>query len=281
MFQEWISWLPQHAGPRGPVVALGCAGVGLVLWVLGARLSRSIFTLVGVALGAWVGLRLPGWFGWEIDAMAIAIGGSLILGFAGYLLHTIWVGFMLGSLLAAAGTFIAWHPFFACKQPGAGAGWSVPTTIDWSGPTVTTLRELWQALPNTFARIVPYVASGSMAIGGLIAGFWPKLSRALAFSLLASALLVGGGVAWLMLARPQWLAYLPTDPQTQGIAMSILVVAGAVLQWALCPRTPQPQVSSGPKPVVDRWREQSARRRDVPDVVSKPRAPIKLKEARA
>jgi hypothetical protein len=96
MLQEWLARLPQDAGPRGLACALLMAVAGLVLWLVGARFSRSIFTLLGVAAGAWVGLRVPRWMGWEIDAMAIAIGGALVLGLAGYLavvagLHDVYV----------------------------------------------------------------------------------------------------------------------------------------------------------------------------------------------
>src|SRR5688572_17199937 len=119
--QALLTRLPPDAGGRAVALCGVVAVAGLFLWVIGARVSRSMFTLVGVAAGAWAGLHLPRWMGWEIDAMAVAIGGALVAGLAGYLLHMLWVGLTLGTLLASAGIFIAWH------RLAAGASWSMPT----------------------------------------------------------------------------------------------------------------------------------------------------------
>src|SRR5688572_12193485 len=104
MFHQLISWLPQDAATtRGLVIALAVAAAGLLLSVVGARFSRSVYALAAVAAGAWVGLRVPRWTGWELDVMATAIGGALVLGFSGYLLHRAWVGLTLGLMLASVG----------------------------------------------------------------------------------------------------------------------------------------------------------------------------------
>jgi hypothetical protein len=242
MLQEWLARLPQDIGPRGLMLALIAAGVGLVLWVVGARFSRSIFTLLGVAAGTWVGMRVPRWMGWEIDAMAVAIGGALVLGLIGYLLHIAWVGLTLGTLIAAASSFVVWHRL--------GGEWSMPA-FDPTQPATDTVRKLLPTIPMALRCTL----AGGLIAGGLLAWVWPKMGRVLAFSLLGSALLAGGGVVAVALGRPQWLGHLPTNTQTQGVALAILVVVGAAFQWALCPRVQKtdedPPKRRGPQDVKD------------------------------
>src|SRR4051812_5264697 len=83
-------------------------GAGLVLWAIGAKLSRSLFTLGFVAIGCLVGRRLPGIFSWQIDGMATAVGGAVVMGVLGYSMHRIWVAMFLGLTLATWGALAVW-----------------------------------------------------------------------------------------------------------------------------------------------------------------------------
>ena len=100
----------------------------------------------------------------------------------------------------------------------------------------------------------------------------------LAFSLLGSAMLVGGGLVAAYLRMPELLAKVPPDTQTRGIALAILVTAGAVLQWIISPRKPKAvHFSVGPGPVPVKRGP-----RDVRDLGPSKPGPVKLpKEARA
>lgn len=277
MLQEFLTRLPAEVGPRGLVVALAVTGVGLLLWLAGARVGRSVFALAGVAVGAWLGLRVPRWFGWEIDAMGVAIGAALVLGLAGYLLHTLWVGLTLGTLLAAVGVGIAWH-----RLAPQSLAWSVPP-IDPTGSPADVLRAMWAARPTGFPGTIPLVAAGCLAVGCVTAALLPRLGRVLAFSMLGSVMLAGGGVASVALTRPEWLARLPAATQTQALGLAALVAVGAVIQWALLPRarkpaaTPEVPASSPPAGL-----RPPRTMRDVPRVpASPPPPPFKLKEAHA
>ena len=278
MLQALLTRLPPDAGGRGVVLALTAAGAGLFLWVIGARVSRSVFTLVGVAAGAWVGLHLPRSMGWEIDAMAVAIGGALVVGLAGYLLHMLWVGLTLGTLLASAGVFIAWH------RLAAGASWSMPV-IEPPAPALDLLRDNWQKLPNGLSRVIPIVAGMCFATGALTATLLPKLARVLTFSLLGSLLLACGAIAATAMARPEWLVRIPASTQTQGVILATVVMFGAVIQWALLPRVSKP---AAPKLSTQSKSEQPPRParlsreiRDIRDLGSTPLGPLKPKEVRA
>ena len=277
MVQQLIDrWQHDAAGsPRVLGIALGVALLGLVLWTAGARVSRSFFTLVGVSLGAWLGLHVPRWLGWEIDTMGTAIGGALVLGLAGYLMHAAWLGLTLGTLLSTAGAFVAWH-----RLSVSGVTFTLPSLDPTQSPT-DFVRQLWQGVPH----VIPIVAGAAGIIGGLIAGFLPKLGRVLTFSLLGTLLLVVGGGAAVMLARPQWLEQLPASTQTRGIVLAAVIALGAVIQWASSPRAPR-RASLDVAPSSNPTKPQAAGPRgprgprDVRDLGSVSAGPFRLKGAR-
>jgi hypothetical protein len=249
MLQQLISGLPQDAGRGWLAGALVCAAAGLVFWGVGARVGRSAFTLAGVAAGAWIGLRVPRWIGSEVEPMGLACAAALVLGLAGYLLHTVWVGLTLGGLFTAAGVALTWD-----KLAG-GAAWSVPV-LDPSAPAHEILRGVWASLPGGLPRIMPYVAMGCFAAGVLITVVWPKLGRVLAFGVLGSLMLAAGGAAAIAIARPAWLAYFPAGSGAQGVALAALMLAGAAAQWLMYPRPARP-ASAPPRPPAPRplWRD--------------------------
>jgi hypothetical protein len=266
ILHELLARLPQGLNSRALPISLGVAGAGLVLWFVGARFSRSIFTLVGVALGAWVGLRVPRLMGWDIDAMAISIAGAMLLGFAGFLLHMTWVGMLLSTLLASAGVFIAWHR--------SGAAWQFPQ-IQLTAPPAQVARELWGSVPMMLTHTVPAVAGSAAVFAALVCWLWPRFARVLTFSLLSSAMLVVGGVCAAAIAKPQWLERIPDSTQTQGMSLAVLVVLGAAIQWMLCPRNAKAQserqeTKTTPRPP-----------RDVKELGPVNLGPLRLKEARA
>ena len=240
MLQELLSWLPQDAGRSWLTAAVVCAAAGLVLWAAGARVGRSALTLVGVAAGTWAGLRVPQRTGFEFEPMGLACIGALVVGLAGYLLHTVWVGLTLGTLFAGAGVLLTWN-----KLAG-GASWSIPV-LDLSAPWHEVLRGVWASLPGGLPRVMPYVVAACFAAGVLVTVITPKLGRVLAFSAFGGLLFSAGGVIAIALARPQWLEYFPAGSGAQGVALTVLVMLGAALQWLMYPR-PQKPVNVAPVP---------------------------------
>ena len=79
---------------------------GAAFWLAGVRVNRSLLTLVAVALGTGVGLRLPRWFGWPIDSWATGVGGALVLGVSAYVYPRLWTGLAFGGLLAVWATVL-------------------------------------------------------------------------------------------------------------------------------------------------------------------------------
>lgn len=231
MLQEWLAGLLQDAGPRALAIALAVTGAGLLFSIVGARFSRSIFTLLAVAAGSWVGLRLPRWMGWEIDSMAVAFGGAMLIGLAGYLFHRTWVGITLGTGLAITASFIVWHRF--------GSSWTMPT-LDRTKPLADALREMianWSTLVPNPLRIA---IVASFIGGGVIGWMWPKMSRVLAFAMLGTYLLTGGVLCAIAMKQPQWLDRMPASTQTRAVVLATMFVVSAAIQWALCPRMKKP-----------------------------------------
>ena len=233
MLQELISWLPQEAGRGWVPGALACAAGGLVRWARGARVGRSALTLAGVAAGAWLGMRVPQWLGSEVDPMGLACCGAMVLGMAGYLLHTLWVGLTLGTLLAGVGVLVAWNTL------ADGATWSVPL-LDWSAPTHQILHALWASLPGALPRGMPLVVTGCFAAGVLGTVLWPRVGGVFAFSSLGAVLFSAGAAIAVGLGRPQWLEYVPAGAAVQGGALAAMVLVGAAVQWCLYPRAAGP-----------------------------------------
>jgi hypothetical protein len=151
----FYQFLLQRFGESGWLVAaMSIAGVlcGLVLWLVGARFSRGIVTLIAVSIGALVGLRLPAWFAVPLGAWATAVGGALLLGITGYALHRMWVRAGLAFLLALWSGILVWNTCSGRRHiPDRVAGMGIMNIGRRSG---TVCR-------GDFRRVGPFVRAGS------------------------------------------------------------------------------------------------------------------------
>src|SRR3954462_6284384 len=158
----WLPTLPEGfetaLGRYALLAAFGGSAVGAVLGLAGSRFSRSLVTLLAVSVGAVVGMHLPGWMGWSVDAMGVAFCGALALGLSGYLLHTTWIGVALSAVLAL------WVGTAAWLTVGGGQH------VEWPALTISpdlakTLGELWRALPGDLPRVMPVAIAGALVSG--------------------------------------------------------------------------------------------------------------------
>src|SRR5206468_9593604 len=97
-YWHWLATLTAWLGRYALLAALVGSAAGFVLWLAGSRFSRSLVTLLAVTVGAVLGMHLPGWFDWPIEGMGLAVGGAMVLGLSGFLLHNTWVGLSLSGL---------------------------------------------------------------------------------------------------------------------------------------------------------------------------------------
>lgn len=231
MVSEVLSLLPD-AVARCPLgVSVCCATVGLGLWLVGARFSRSILTLVGVAGGTVVGMRLPTWCGWQVEGMGVAVGGAILVGTFVFLFHRTYIGLLLGTgmmLWAGVGAWIA-------RADDAIWNWR---TVRWHGDAVRLLRETWATLPPHLQRTLPIACATAFATGLMLAVFFPKLSKVLAHSLTGMTLMLVMGALALQATRPEWLTSLPGSNLAQAGVLVALVLVGAGWQWRITPPRP-------------------------------------------
>ena len=235
MLQNVTNYLISNLGDQAGPVAVFCAAVGVFVWILGARFSRSIAALVGVGAGAWVGVHLPEWYGWHFDGMALGMGGALLTGFAGYMLNTTWVG---GALIA---NFAVLFGFTAWIAKAGNASWQVPT-INWSASQVEILRTLWSTMPGELPQMMPYaVAMGVITAVGL-GVLWPRLAKGMSWSLIGLALVLLSAGVFLRIQRPEGsvLDYGPSSPGRRLAAVWGLAVLGMFLNWMMLPGKAQP-----------------------------------------
>ena len=227
---HWLAPLTAWLGRYALLAAMVGSAAGFILWLAGSRFSRSLVTLLAVAVGAVVGMHLPGWMDWPIDGMGLAVGGAVVLGLSGFLLHNTWVGISLSGLLAL------WSGTAAWMVAGRGARFEMHwPEIDPAADASTVLATLWRAMPGDLPWVMPCAVAGALAAGVVITVLWSKLARVLAYSLAGLSLLVVAGVWAMQMSRPQWLAAVPRDVPTQVAILLGGVAVGVLIQWRLTP----------------------------------------------
>jgi hypothetical protein len=224
MLQLLLQMLPSDVSGVALAIALAGAGVGGVLWLRGARFSRTLVGLVGVALGAVAGMLLPREMGWGISGAGPAVALSLAGGTLGYTLHRLWIGLGLGAALCGWGMLATWVILEG------------PTAFSWPplAPGASVLEDviqIWRALPHEVAQVLPVVCGGAIMIGLAMTVLSPVWAIATAWSAAGASLLAGLGVAAMQVSRPQWVSLLPRQLSGQLMALAVLVVVGTIAQW--------------------------------------------------
>ena len=108
MVQELLPIFPQSIGTALVICCFVALGLGLALWLAGAVWSRAIVTLVAVAMGGSAGMLLPRWYIWPVNSPSTAVLGAVIFGVLAFVLPRLFVGLMLGFVLAVWATVGTW-----------------------------------------------------------------------------------------------------------------------------------------------------------------------------
>jgi len=236
MVQEVVNLLPDALVHWPPARAGVCAGVGALLWLCGARFSRSILTLVAVACGTVIGMHLPAWYGWHVDGMGLGVGGAILLGSIVFLFHGACIGLLLGGgMMLWAGTAV-WLAM-------AGEGHWDWRAVHWEGDMIQFCRQAWEGLPHVVSRAFPVACFAGLAGGIAIAVFLPRIAKALAHSLIGVTLMIVMGALAVRTTHPGWPWSSAKFDRSQALVLIGLVLAGAVLQWLITP----PAKASGSK----------------------------------
>jgi hypothetical protein len=228
MFQELLPWLPREGGTLALALAMAGTLAGVGLWLMGARVSRGLITLMTVALGGVLGMELPRWYGWSTGGAATIIAGAILLGILGFTLHRVWVGLGLGMVLAL------WTAVGVWVVCGAGHDWTMPA-VDWASATLPgVLVDIWHSLPEEVVRLLPWASATAVLSGLACALLWPRVGVALLYSMVGVSLIVGMGWSTLQQGHPQWLTMMPGRLWTQLLTLAGLVAFGVLVQcWQM------------------------------------------------
>jgi len=229
----FYQFLLARFGETGWLVAMmSICGVlaGLVLWLVGARFSRGIVTLIAVSIGALVGLRMPAWFSVPIGAWSTAIGGALLLGITGYALHRMWVGAGLAMLLALWAGILVWNIYCSGRVgtfPDRVAGMGINEY--WTS--------VWNCQPRDFRRISPFLCGLAVVFGLTVSIFWSRAAAVMLYSVLGVSVLMIMGMLGIAISKPQLLGILPSQTGTQIATFGGMVLFGGIVQWRMSRNT--------------------------------------------
>ncbi len=227
MLHQLLQLLPAWLSECMPFVLAWGTVVGGLLWMLGARFSRSMLTLLAVTAGSWIGVRLPQLFGWSIDPTCVGVAGAIVLGMAAFLFHRTLIGIGLGGIIALWAIAAVWIKFDGPNQ------WH-PSDLHWSGSLVAYLAKIWQSFPGQLGVVLPYACGAGLATGVLIGVLWPRFGRCLLYSLAGTTLVVASGLPLAAQMRRHWLDAAPESSRTQLLILFGFVAAGvAVQRWLI------------------------------------------------
>lgn len=235
MVQELLPILPPELTNPQAALGLVIVGAGLFLWFMGAARSRAILTLLAVALGATLGMLVPRWQMWPINSMSTAVLGAVGLGISAFLIERLWAGIVLALVLVSWTSMAVWMHF----------GGDEPLVLqpEWGIQTATPpqqARALWDALPPTVRRVLPFASATAVISAFSLTLLWPRAANLFAFSMLGVTILFVAGLALVTARHPEWLDLIPIQSSVQAAVLGAMVLLGVVMQWQfVAPRPPR------------------------------------------
>ena len=220
MIQTLFRFLPNDLGTFALIFAIIGAGMGVALWLCGSKYSRTLVTLMTVALGMFVGLQVPGWFGLRLDGWASALLLAIVFGVTGYACHKAWIGMGLGLVLAG------WAAIGTLAICGIGSQAGQP----WATPV-----DFWNSLATQSRQVIPFACAAALLSGIGASVLWPRLAAVLLYSTLGVSLLVCLGISAVLSTHKDWLRVVPDQFASQMVVLASLVAFGAILQWRVVP----------------------------------------------
>ncbi len=212
-------------GSVGLAVAVGSAGLGLGLWLIGARFSRPLLATAATIGGGAIGYESPHWFAWALDPWTVAVLGSLLFGVIGFLAYR-WVAAIGLGLILSIWTILG--AVAHAGLPNRLIASLLPTEFIWS-----QIAAAPKNLPSQLMMVL-LVAGGIGLIGGTaVAIKWPRLGTALFWTILGLSIALGSILAAAQDYQPKALGMIPPHAEMQLAALGGLIVIGAAVQWRI------------------------------------------------
>jgi hypothetical protein len=227
MVQELLPHLPDALTTPQTLCALAGVIAGVFLWLTGSAWSRGIVTLVAVAAGAMLGLYVPRWQIWPVNPMGTSVLGAVVFGMSAFLGERLWIGIVLGCVLAAWVTFGTWMiarpPDFVWQER---ADWEVQNFLP---PEYA--RDVYERLPADVQKVLPYAAGTAVLCGLGLSLLFPRAGRVACMSVVGVTMMFLCGLALTAVHRADWLKHVPAPPVSQAATLAGLVLVGLLAQW--------------------------------------------------
>jgi hypothetical protein len=243
MVQEIAPILPQSISSVAMALCIVGMLLGWVLWAVGAAASRWIVTWLAVAFGGFAGMMLPRWYIWPVNSMSTAVLGAVGLGVLAFVIPRLFVGLTLGAALVAWSFLGTWMLLRGDAQFVVRADWQVETMTP-----PEHAQDIWQRLPETVRRVVPYSTSTAMISGLALTLLWPRIGRLLMASTWGVTMIFVCGLILVYTQRPEWLRFVPEPKGAQAAILSGMVILGALIQWQLLPTRREVQMPEVQQP---------------------------------
>lgn len=231
MFQSVYYSILQSLPPDPSGVIVNCIvaiaiGIGALTCLLGALHSRPTISMIMFCLGTVAGYLLPGWLGYHFNvSISIAVGG-VVLGLVGYLLHRWCVAVCLGVLVAAVATVILYDQTNMTPAPVG----EQPVVVASVGQM---LSERWETAPDSFRKLVPWVAIGAFVASAALAIGLPKFGMAAFYSLGGTVLTLFAIGLGHSTPKITWLDSLKSGPMTVAALGITMLLVGFLAQVGL------------------------------------------------
>lgn len=265
--EQGRSFLEQNASNHteiAPVilaVLVLVAGIGMS--VLGAKLSRVGMTVGFALLGGALAINLCQ--STELPPAVCGLGGALLLGTVGFLTFRLWVGVVVGLVVAvlAVGTFgyQRYHQILPEFQESRLVGQTasledgpvIPTEAQQQANLARTpddvAREFWSFVeeknPGAQNRLQT-IGGAALLLGlffGVIAARWALI---FATGVVGTLLVTAGALGILTDAFPKALQAFGDHPGLSGAAMGAFLLSSFILQTMLTRKAPGGKQSKKP-----------------------------------
>lgn len=245
--QSLPAQVAQQVGAVGRIMPATVGVAGVVLWLAGRRLAGPLVALVGLVLGTVAGSAVAFSAGTRGTGVLVwLIGGGLVGLMLAWLLFRLGVAALLAALLLLAGpaVLIAGQGDLPIDFSALQWHWPQDDTLQVHQSARMAVTDLWSQVEGpvrdwwsrrSYAQILTLVSLA--ALGGLIGLvwglLWPYGAAGLITAGVGSAMVMGAARVLLPSLSPSAAAWLPQGPWASCVAVGLITLAGAVLQWII------------------------------------------------